>query len=157
MGRVLMPHHRCQAPGTLRHHEGHWSGNSPGYRPGAPLSREAGAGKCRVAVTPEMASDLLEAGHNRSWRVEVASQIYLGTASDIHSEVCMASRWVAASLEAPCSELEAWHTSLSAEVADNLRLVWAEAEQVVCSSHCSQFQEPEDRTHPRGCRTLHHP
>ena len=151
-----MPHHRCQAQGTPRHHEGHWSGNSPGYKPGAPLSREAGAGKCRDAVTPEMASDLLEAGHNRSWRVEVASQIYLGTASDIHSEVCMASRWVEAALEALCSESEAWHTSLSAEVADKLRMVWAEAEQVVCSSHCSQFQEPEDRTHPRDCRTLHH-
>ena len=107
LGRVLMPHHRCQAPGTPGHHAGHWSGNSPGYRPEAPLSREAGAGKCQDAVTPEMASDLLEAGHNRSWRVEVASQIYLVTASDIHSEVCMASRWVEASLEALCSESEA--------------------------------------------------
>ena len=69
----------------------------------------------------------------------------------------MALRWVEVAPEAPCSELEAWHTSLSVEAADNLRLVWAEAEQVVCSSHCSQFQEPEARTHPRGCRKLHHP
>ena len=66
----------------------------------------------------------------------------------------MASRWAEVGLEeALCSESEAWHTFLSAEVADNWRPVLAEAWQEVGSSHRYQPQAPEAHTRPRGCRT----
>ena len=62
----------------------------------------------------------------------------------------MASRWAEVGLEeALCSGSEAWHTFLSAEVADNWRPVLAE----VGSNHRSQLQALEARIHPRGCRT----
>ena len=161
MVRAPPHHHRCQAPGTPGHREGHWSGNNPGYRRGAPQSRAAGG--CRYSGAAEQslvgtASVHLEAGHSKSWLVW-ASRIYPETASDTRSEeVCMASRWVEVGLEeALCSESEAWHTFLSAEVADNWRPVLAEAGQEVGSSHWSQSQDPEARTRPRGCRTPHPP